>query len=171
MALSPSLPFFLLRHVIDPSLAASSSFSLLCNFSFSPAQTHFITLKAAAPAFPSHSVSHDFVFSSLFLSISFCSLRALRTCRWMVRGPEGDIISRNTSLLSRLWGRTRQTRPKQSPQLAPEKPWLGVCGPLPSSARLVETSRRTVRRRTGSLRGLLTKHQTILHCKEKEKLT
>lgn len=117
------------------SVSCCNVFIFTSHFSFSPAQTHFIILKTTSPVFPPHSFFHDFVFSSPFLSISLCSLWAPRTCWWMVWGPEGVIISRNTSLLSWLWGRTRQTRPKQSPQLAPEKPWLGVCGPLPSSVR------------------------------------
>lgn len=153
--------FFPFICFIDPSLGAMSSFPLphfsFCSFSFLHKPSSLWSLSHLNPC----SFSYDFVFSSLFLSISFCSFSSSQDLSsngfGVLRGTSYHVLPHYSPGCA---GGGRQTGSKQSRQLAPEKPWLGVCGPLPSTCSpLVETSRSPammmimMMMRTGSLRG------------------
>lgn len=52
----------------------------------------------------------------------------------MVRCPEDNIVSSDASLLLQLRGRTETDGTETKLTITPERPWLGVCGPLVRTA-------------------------------------
>lgn len=69
-------------------------------------------------------------FRPCFSPLASALFRAPRTFHWMVWCPEGDIISRNTSLLPRLWGRTETDGAETKPTISPRKALIRSLWPI-----------------------------------------